>query len=77
MKPGVRRYVVEELLEGREIADDDDLLLSGLVDSIGVMRLVAHVEQAYGVQVPPEDITIENFVSIAAIGAYLARRVAP
>jgi len=50
------------------------LLGSGLLDSLSVMSLVHYIEQETNVAVPAEDVTIEHFVSLAAIEAYLARR---
>ena len=44
--------------------------MSGLVDSIGVMRLVAFIEEESGVKVPPEDVVIEHFENIFAIANY-------
>jgi len=43
------------------LSDDDDLLTSGLVDSLGMMSLVAFIEEQFGVAVPPEDVTLETF----------------
>lgn len=60
--------------EDTALSPDDDLLLTGLVDSIGIMSLVMHIETELGIPVPPEDVTIENFVSIRAIDAYLSSR---
>jgi len=73
------RYIAEELLnldprDGRTIAPDEDLLGGGLVDSLGVMSLVFFIEQETGLDVPPEDVTIEHFQTLDAIDAYLARR---
>jgi len=71
------RYIENEILNGRAVAsvsEDDDLLASGLVDSLGVMSLILFIEREMGVDVPPEDVTIENFMSISTIEAYLARR---
>ena len=53
-----------------------DLLGSGYVDSIGVMRLVQFTEARFGVRVPPADITIENFLTVRRIASYLQGRVA-
>lgn len=79
MKERLARYIAEELLGqthgmGRAIAPDDDLLGSGLVDSLGIMSIVFFVEQELGFKVPAEDVTIENFQSIETIDAYLTRR---
>lgn len=70
-------FVSKQLLNDRpdiQLGPQDDLLSSNLVDSLGVMRIVAFIEQHYGVQVPPTDVTIENFLNIATISTYLQRR---
>lgn len=70
-------FISQELMHGRPDAPllpEDDLLSSGLVDSLGVMRIVAFVEQRYGIAVPPEDVRIENFLTVRQIAGYLAAR---
>ncbi len=78
MKERIARFITHDLLNqpDRPIADEEDLLVSGLLDSLSVMSLVHYIEQETNVAVPAEDVTIENFVSLAAIEAYLARREA-
>jgi acyl carrier protein len=73
------RYISEELLDRGErgasgISPDEDLLGSGLLDSLGVMSLVFFIEQELGLDIPAEDVTIENFQTLETIEAYLARR---
>jgi acyl carrier protein len=70
----VLAFVRRELL-GPETAvgRDDDLLSGGLLDSIGVLRLAAFVEEEFRFPVPPADFVIENFRSVAAIAAYIGR----
>ena len=70
-------YIAGQLLSGRlerELTVDEDLLGSGLLESLGVMRLVQFLEQSFPVTVDPADVTIENFQSVATILAYLVRR---
>ena len=76
MRERLARYIANDLLnEGnRVIGDDEDLLASGLLDSLSVMSLVHFIEQDLGIDVPAEDVTIENFVSLRAIDGYLGRR---
>lgn len=78
MKERIARFIAHNLLNqaGRSIDDDEDLLGSGLLDSLSVMSLVLFIEQETHVAVPAEDVTIDNFVSLAAIETYLARREA-
>jgi acyl carrier protein len=77
MKDTIRRYISEQLLNrtnGASVGDDEDLLGSGLVDSVGMMSLVLFLEDAFDVSVPPEDVVIENFLSIRTIEAYVRGR---
>jgi acyl carrier protein len=70
------RYIATDLLneDGRVIDEDEDLLASGLLDSLGVMSLVHFIEQDHGIEVPAEDVIIENVLSLKAIDEYLRRR---
>jgi len=69
-------FVVSELLNDRTDVDlqpQDDLLSSQLVDSLGVMRIIAFLEERYGIRIPPSDVTIENFIDVQTISTYLVR----
>ena len=71
------QFISEELLEhrnGLELQGDDELLISGLIDSLGVMRLLTFIEEELDVEVPPEDVTIDNFRTISVISDYLYAR---
>lgn len=73
----LQRFVNEELLSGgtgASVGGDDSLVGDGLVDSLGMMRLVMFIEERFDTNVPPEDVTLENFLTLNAIGEYLVRR---
>jgi acyl carrier protein len=70
------KYIQNNLLSGKgkiELSPVDDLLGSGLIDSMGVMRLVSFVEETFNIKIPPEDIVIENFMDVKAITNYVER----
>ncbi len=70
-------FIATDLLKDRpnlELKPDDDLLSSQWVDSLGVMRIVAFLEQQYDITIPATDVTIENFINVATIVAYLEKR---
>lgn len=54
---------------------DESLIVSGVVDSTGLLELVSFVETKYGLEVPDEDLLPENFETIERISAYVAARV--
>jgi acyl carrier protein len=72
----VARYIAADLLNQSDlvIGEDEDLLVSGLLDSLSVMSLIHYIEQDLSIDVPAEDVTIENFASLRAMDAYLVRR---
>ena len=76
MREQLARYIAADLLneQDRVIDHDEDLLASGLLDSLSMMSLIHHIEQDLRIDVPAEDVTIENFQSLRAIDAYLERR---
>ncbi len=67
----------EVAVHDEPIAVDTDLLLSGTIDSLGVIRITHWLEERTGRAVPPGDVTLENFESVAAIAAYVERGSVP
>ena len=63
------KYICEEIhmMEPDAITSEEDLLESDLLDSMGVMRLVAFIEGEFSVSVAPQDLTVENFSTIQNI----------
>jgi acyl carrier protein len=66
-------YIKQEFLHGRQadLDENDDLLNSGILNSLAILQLVAHIEEQMGLEVPVEDVVYENFQSVAALNAYL------
>ncbi|MEM6988128.1 MAG: acyl carrier protein, partial [Pseudomonadota bacterium] len=68
----VRAFIMKDIVRNgeTELPEDQDLLMSGLVDSLGVMRLVGFIEETSGITIPAEDVLLENFGSLSQINAY-------
>ena len=77
MKRNIREYINSDLLLDQDVVIDDDenLLVSGILDSLALMRLVAHLEDTYDIEISPADITLENFASLSAMAGYLGDRL--
>ena len=58
--------------DSRDVDLDENLFASGLVDSVGFMRLIAHLSDALGVAVPAEDLVPENFRTVRVMARYVA-----
>lgn len=51
-----------------------DLLLTGLVDSLGVVVIVDWIEQELGIEIDPGDVVLEHFQTVDLMLAYLRGR---
>lgn len=55
---------------------DTDLLLTGLVDSLGVVEIVAWLEDRLATTIDPVDVVLENFQTVDLMTAFAERLVA-
>lgn len=69
-------FIKQEILHGRSVTlnEDVDLLASGVIDSLGILRMVAFMEERFGVKVPDEDVVFENFQNIRVMAQYVAQQ---
>ncbi len=74
----IRSYLRDNFLFGNdeEIADGDSLLERGVIDSTGAMELVGFLETEFTVTVSDRDLVPGNLDSIAAMTAFVERKLA-
>ncbi|MBZ0217910.1 MAG: acyl carrier protein [Fimbriimonadaceae bacterium] len=56
-----------------KVSPSMDLVKEGILDSGGVIEFVMFVEQAFSTQIADEDVTIENFGSVARTLEFIDR----
>ena len=66
--------IVEEITLGVEVDADTDLLLTELVDSISVIRIVTWMEEYLDIEIDPVDVVLDNFQTVGQMVAYARRR---
>ncbi len=70
----LRQYILTEFLRGEKpsnLHDDTPLRSSGVLDSVATLRLVAFVEEHFGITVEAHEASVENFESIQSIKAFI------
>lgn len=55
------------------VANDTELVRSEIVDSYGILDLIAFIETSFGVSIPDEDVRPDNFRTVDAMCAMVAR----
>ena len=73
----IREFIVNNLYftEDKPIAEEDSFLETGVVDSMGVMELVAFIQSEFGVEVAQHEIVVENFDSIRKLANFVRRKL--
>ena len=66
--------IMEEITYGEDVRPETDLLLTGLVDSISIIRIVVWIEEYLDITIDPGDVVIDDFQTVAHMVAYANRR---
>ena len=77
LKSQIRGFIVENFLYGEDnenLTDEDSFLEFGLIDSTGVLELVAFVEAELGVAIKDSEMVPENLDSVDAIATFVTTR---
>jgi len=71
----IREFILQKfpLARKRKIANCDNLLESGIIDSLGVLEIVAFLQQEFSVAVADEDLTPENLQNIERMARFVER----
>lgn len=74
MEAVINDYISRELVQDTTLlplSNTTALLDTGVLDSLGLLRLVGFVEERFGIAVDDVDLVPEHFDSVDAICAYL------
>lgn len=55
------------------LTEHTNLLEEDIIDSLGIMLLVDHLQERFGVEIPAEEVVIENFSTIGAMTRLMTR----
>ena len=58
----------------KNIGKGDDLIESGIIDSLGILKLLAFLESKFSIIIADEELVPENFDSIESIEAFVCKK---
>ena len=73
----IKEFIVDSLLvasDRTDITADEPLTSSGLIDSLGMLRLITFLEEHFNVQVGDGDVGEENFGTLSRLAAFIERK---
>jgi acyl carrier protein len=74
----LRRFVTDNCLFGATetpLADEESFLEGGIIDSTGVLELVAFLEQRYDIVIEDEELMPVNLDSIDRLTGFVERKL--
>jgi acyl carrier protein len=66
----LKQFIMTEVNPERdlaEIGDDEPLLESAIIDSLGILKILAFMDEEFGVDLSSDQIKLENFRDVATI----------
>ncbi len=70
----VKEFIQTELIRDRSHADlkiTDNLIETGMIDSLGIQKLLAYLETTFSIQIADDELIPDNFQTIEAISAFV------
>src|SRR5213080_2298093 len=76
VKESIRAFVLE-YAAGRvtELKDDEPLLTSNIIDSLGSFRMIAFLEETFPLTIEDTDMVPENFQTLNDVESFVARKL--
>jgi acyl carrier protein len=59
------------------ISQEEDLIEAGMIDSLGILKLAAFIENKFGVSITDDDMVPENFRNIASVNRMIEEKLGP
>ena len=78
MQNEIRQFVIDNFLFGqadRQLGNSDSFLESGIIDSTGVLELIAFIESKYQVSIADDELVPANLDSIDRVSAFIERKL--
>lgn len=77
MKTEIRHFIVENYLFGRDngFGEEESFLDRGILDSTGVMELIAFIEGRFGVKIEDHELLPENLDTLSSLARFIEQKV--
>ncbi|NOZ01092.1 MAG: acyl carrier protein [Deltaproteobacteria bacterium] len=74
VRKAVRDFILENYLftdDQSELGDDASFLQEGIIDSTGILEVIAFIEDEYGINVEDAELIPENLDSVDNLTAFI------
>ncbi len=75
----IKEFIVSNIMnnsDGANLQDTDSLLESGIIDSLGILKLLAFLEETFSVKLTDDELMPEHFETVNALSRLVGNKVA-
>jgi len=78
VKHQIKQFILSEIVSnngGVSLGDTDPLLESGIIDSLGMMKLLLFLEESFSIQAADEDLMPETFGTVESLSLWVETKM--
>ena len=76
----IKQFIVEEIIAENtngDFGEEQSLLENGIIDSLGIMKLLDYFEEEFEINIDGDEILPENFENLLAISKLVQSKTGP
>ncbi len=73
----LKQFITEEFVsdgDANDLKENQSLLESGIIDSLGIMKLLVFIEEKFQLKVSDEELIPENFETLSTIAKLISQK---
>jgi len=79
LKAKIKTYILSEFLPGEDpaaLTDSTELVTTGILDSIAVLKAVSFLEKEFGITIEPHEAVVENLNTVSDLARLVTSKKA-
>jgi len=79
LRDRIEEFIIKEIcpemgLDIQEIKEDEPLIDSGILDSLGILKLLSYLDEELNLDISSDEVNKENFIDIKTICAWIGKQ---
>jgi acyl carrier protein len=73
----IKKFILSELMRNKDkdkLKVTDNLIESGIIDSLGIQKLIAYLESSFSINIADIEVLPENFETVQSISSFVRNK---
>ncbi len=75
----IKQFIGAELIRNKgkdKLEITDNLIETGIIDSLGIQKLIAYLESSFSISIADMEVLPENFETVQSISSFVRKKTA-